>query len=818
MAALARASERILDLTRIAHTFEPQRQAGFLNSLHPFISIVSATINEVMLNGFAAYASDLPDSARASLLRISAASKALEAANDEAEKSGSKRGPSIFPGSPEGLMLEMSPQGAAEQLRNLLFGNEINKLEGPLDKSSQMSWYRIAADRNRLFAYFEYLGYDESLDNITSQIDERIFGKPFVAWLSGTPVTFEAAFSDALAGAGEEHRLLALVDAKFSAAGSARTREARAQEFAALRGLLLEQIAELKTRGMLELYAYQLAQWESVRDPGSNEEDRGAFWRTIHATVYADNAWTSGGLTYSLANGFNGRVWIGSEAGDPGQREAFLRSLRQDLASNQNTSAEPKRQHSLKTIDNHLEHLATAAAAPLENRGPYDIRAVEGLEGISEEETIELKAVSFGSYLPTLATEVTDEGIFSFQHGNAEYGRETHLLRFDLAGTIDRVPAPDEVYDLVAAAIDRQTLSFSLRAGDLRVGKDAIEMTFPGGRAIYHRNTKTWDVTPIPFLKGRNYVRMAGEKIVSSTGAIQGLPSPAVQGVYVTDPETMEHTAMIDTSRRPARSTIDFSSNLYFTIPPIQTSPNLVFVGLNGNVLDQNLFQFKIAGNPDDPMSYAVPFPFVTGPRAVIHGSSANGYVIVAATRKPPRKSGEPVENEKKMRIGAVAFDNSGKSHWLLDTGTSPTGLSGKPEEYHNPDRKMFPDHIKNEPLFHFPEAYSLHRGQDQYCSHPVLHYNGTRLILLTGQITKDGRRLMYVWKNAEQKTPKRFALRFSGFEWMEDLNEEEKADWNLMARDSILSIFEWRDRLVFEYPRGFFHLRLNEFDGYLSR
>jgi hypothetical protein len=163
-------------------------------------------------------------------------------------------------------------------------------------------------------------------------------------------------------------------------------------------------------------------------------------------------------------------------------------------------------------------------------------------------------------------------------------------------------------------------------------------------------------------------------------------------------------------------------------------------------------------------------------------------------------------------------FARSAKNSWRLDTGTSPTGLSGKPEQYHHPDRKMFPDHIKNEPLFHFPEVYSLHRGQDQYCSHPVLHYNGTRLILLTGQITKDGRRLMYVWKSAEQKTPKRFALRFSGFEWMEDLNEEEKADWNLIARNSILSIFEWRDRLVFEYPRGFFHLRIEEFEGYLNR
>lgn len=818
MDALARASERILDLTRLAHTFEPQRQAGFLNSLSPFIQIVSPMIHEVMLNGFAAYGSDLPDSARTSILRIAAAYKALASANDEAEKSGSKRGPSIFPRFPEDLMLESSPQGAAEQLRNLLYGDEIKQLEGPLDKSSEMSWYRAHTARSRLFGYFEYLGYDESLDNITSMIDERIFGKPFVAWLSGTPVTFEAAFSDALVGAGEDHRLLALVDAKLSAAGSARTHEARAREFGALRSLLLEQIAELKKQGMLEIYAYQLAQWERVRDPGSNEEDRGAFWRTIHSTVCTEDAWTSGRLTDALANSFDGRVWFDSEAGDPGQREAFLRSLRQDLASNQNTFAEPKRRNSLKTIDHHLENLATAATSPSETRGPYDIRAVEGLEGIPEEETIELKAVSFGYYLTTLATEVTDEGIFSFQHGNAANDRETHLLRFDLASKIDRVPAPREVYDLVEAAIDPETLSYSRRAGDLRVGKDAIEMTFPGGRAIYHRSTKTWDVTPIPFLKGRNYVRMAGEKIVSATGAIQGLPSPAVQGVYVTDPKTMEHTAMIDTSRRPARSNIEFSPNLYFKIPPIQTSPNVVFLGLTGNVLDQDVFQFKIAGNPDDPMSHAVPFPFVTGPRAVIHGSSANGYVLVAATRKAPQKSGEPVENEKKMRIGAVAFDNTGKSHWLLDTGTSPTGLSGNSEQYYHPDRKMFPDHIKDEPLFHFPEVYSLHRGQDPYCSHPVLHYNGTRLILLTGQITKDGRRLMYVWKNAEQKTPKRFALRFSGFQWMEDLNEQEKADWNLMARNSILSIFEWRDRLVFEYPRGFFHLRLDEFEGYLNR
>jgi len=815
MDALARASERILDLTRLAHTLEPKRQAGVLNSLFPFIQIVSTTINEALLDGFAAYGSEVPASERESLLRIAAASKALASVNDEAEKRGLKRGPSILHRFPDYLMLETSPQGAIEQLRSLLYGDEIKKLAGSPEQVPEASWFRAETARSGLFGYFEYLGYDESLDDSTSLIDERIFGKPFVAWLSGTPVTFEAAFADALAGAGKEDHLLALVDAKFSAAGSARTREARAREFGALRNLLLEQIDELKGLGMLELYAYQLAQWERDRDPGAAEEDRGAFWRTVHTAVCAEDAWTSGRLTDTLVTSFDGRSWFESEAGDPGEREAFLRSLRQDLATNQHAAAEPRRRNSLKTIDDHLGELA-AASAPSENRGPYDTRAVQGLEGIPGEETIELKAVSFGYYLPTLATEVTDEGIFSFQHGDADYDRDTHLLRFNLAGTIDRVPAPKEIYELVEAAIDPETLNFSLRAGDLRVSTESIEITFPGGRATYHRNTKTWDVTPIPFLKGRNYVRMAGEKIVSVTGAIYGFPSPPVQGVYVTDPKTMEHTAMIDTSRRPAKSLIEMSGNLRLTVPPVQISADRVFVGITGNVLDQDFFQFKLAGNPDDPMSHAVPFPFVTGPGAVVHGSTANGYVLVAAIRKTLRKSGEPVENEKKMRIGAVAFDKEGKSHWLLDTGTSPAGLSGRSEQYHHPDRKMSPDHIKDEPLFHFPESYSLHRGEHPL--NPVLHYNGTRLILLTGQITKDGRRLMYVWKNAEQKTPKRFALRFSGFEWMEDLNEEEKADWNLIARDSILSIFEWRDRLVFEYPRGFFHLRIEEFEGYLNR
>lgn len=112
----------------------------------------------------------------------------------------------------------------------------------------------------------------------------------------------------------------------------------------------------------------------------------------------------------------------------------------------------------------------------------------------------------------------------------------------------------------------------------------------------------------------------------------------------------------------------------------------------------------------------------------------------------------------------------------------------------------MLADDVK--PLFRFPAKFQMHRGTSD--AKPVLSYNGKRLLLLTGQITSDGRRLLYVWKDPDQKEPKRIALRFDGFD---QYKPEERLSSNLMARYSVRSIFQIREYICFEFDTGFFYI-----------
>lgn len=810
---LATAAERVVDLSRIASNLEGGRRSIALTKLTSFAGIVSKLSKELILNALGTFGAEVPPFERDHLGRIVAASRALHlAAKENTEKPAANDWPLLFR-ELEALVLETSPDDAVSRIRDTLYGEEVTSLKGEMKPGGEMTWYRIDTKRSQLFDYFEYLGYDENTDSSSALIDERIFKKPFVAWLSNSPMKFEDAFAAALAGVEGEQKILAGIDAQFQAAGTAHTHETRAIEFSKLRTLILENLDTLKSLGLLEIYTYHLAQWEMSREPRAND-DRAAFWKTVHSRIYSDNGWSPGRLTDHLADHFDGGIWSTEHTESPAQNREFLNALQRDVTSNTNPLGESGRRYSLTAITKALTKLSDRENAVSELR-LSDVRAVEGLPGIPEAETIVLKAASFGYGTTPVATEVTEEGIFSFRHGNFDRGWPSRILTYDLAGTIDEILLPDEILELVNDAVTPETLGRLKHPADIRVSGERIDLAFPGGMASYDRTSQEWKVTPIPFLTGRHGVRMNGDKIFSYTGKILSLPDVPVHGIYVTDTATMEHLALADTSRQPAVWLLDRSKTLEFSFPPLFFAQDRLIFGMRGIAADQEIFYYKRDWKMDEPTKRPHPIPFTPGRGAQINASEANGYALVAATRRTPVKTEKPEAKESKMTVGAFAIDEQGKTHWLLDSGVTPAIGPIPAGAGSESDRKMMLPSLNAHPVFTFPEEFSAHRGQ--YCSDPVIHYNGTRLLLLTGQTTDDGRRLLYLWRNHEEKTPQRFALRLESFFWVEDFTEEERFDWNRKARDTILSIFEWRDRIVFEFSSGFMHMTLEEFEKYLK-
>jgi hypothetical protein len=114
-------------------------------------------------------------------------------------------------------------------------------------------------------------------------------------------------------------------------------------------------------------------------------------------------------------------------------------------------------------------------------------------------------------------------------------------------------------------------------------------------------------------------------------------------------------------------------------------------------------------------------------------------------------------------------------------------------------------------PRHAFPARFAIHRGI--YNPAPVLLYDGTRLLMLTGQLTIDGRRLLYVWEGPDATEPVRIGLRFDSFRKIgePELSEDEQLKWNRDGRNEIFSMVAWKGFLLLEYRRGFFSLKMED-------
>lgn len=782
---LALAAERAADLDRLVRSLSDREATIKRDRIGHFSRELSTLLKEALFNAHAQFGTEIPAFEREMMQRIASAS-----AHGAREI--------LWPY--ESLLLDSSRERAVERIRDWLYGQDVASLREGGDQNPAASWYRVSSLRGRCYGYFDFKGYDsERGDTASSLIDSRIFQTPFVAWLSGAGMTFDEAFEAAIATAPPEFQLLADIDGRFSRALIGKPGESRRLAFSQLRQAIQKNLAPLRELGMLELYADQLADLEWGRRTSFGDDDFGAFWREVHAAVLANDNWSPGRLTDRLANYFDGQQWTPEPESNSTVRTSFLAALETDWSGNRNPLADSTRRNRLKQIEK-------AKETTVESVFP-DAYAAGTLEGIPESETLELRRAMWGYRVPTLATCVASDGIYQFQHGDASHDIPSRVLQFNPDNPVGHLTVPDEVRALVNNSADLDTLHRVQRIGDIEVDKDRISLAFPGGTAVFDRSSQAWSVTPVPFLAQRSGMAFVGDRVVSYLGASSTGPAPPVQGLYLTSRETHEHFAVVDTSRRPPKWMADMSQRIVFSFPPLAVDGSRFLVGMAGIMRPHAVYHVRLDGDLSDPRKQPVPLPFAAGSDAMTRGAKANGFILFASTRKAS-KPGRPPGGEGALQVGAFAVDAEGKRHWLLDTGTIPA-IGKPPEGAGEWDRRMFMGDEK--PLYRFPKEFAIHRGL--HCPAPVLHYDGTRLILLTGQFTTDGRRLLYVWKNPNQERPKRLALRFAGFEEYDEIDDEEKRNWNQGARNTISSMFIHDGRLYFEYPRGFFFLSLEELD-----
>ncbi|MEQ1841884.1 MAG: hypothetical protein ABL994_15875, partial [Verrucomicrobiales bacterium] len=556
---------------------------------------------------------------------------------------------------------------------------------------------------------------------------------------------------------------------------------------------------ELKALGMLEIYSVLLLNISAGRELGPDQGSLSEFCLPVHRFLYSENGWSTGELTKCLTRNFGESSRFSKIKIPENLRLSHLASIREDISENQNEFSQLTRKHLLIDIQSEVDKIA--AAKQKSDSG--------GLEGIPESETISLKKAVWGYRLPVMGTCVADDGVYMFQQGHPNYESKSRILIFAMNSDLVELPVPDEIYNLVMNSFDFYALQQAERLGAIEVRPDHIAIAFPGGTASYDRRSEKWSIIPIPFLANRSGMGFAGDRIVSICGGVNGQLGPPVQGLYVTsfkDPKDPRHLALTDTSRRPAIWLMDNSKNLDFTFSPISVSSDRFVVGLRGVLKPWEIFQGRVG--EENLARQAYPIPFSPGFGAIVNGTRANGFLLVASVRKAGGNVLRSKDWQAPIQVGAFAIDNAGKYHWLLDTGTAPPVgpiPAGGGEES---DRRMFME--DQEPLFRFPSEFTDHRGPR--FPRPVVHYDGTRLILLTGQNTSDGRVLLYVWNDRTCDVPTRFALQFDGF-GNTDLEDEERNDWNEGARHSIRAIYVHKDHLWLEYDRGFFLLPLKSFE-----
>lgn len=784
--AIVLAAERVGEVAARSGSQQDPKSKGAVRTA-PLQAGVRALARGALSNVRKRYGESIPDFERDILLRLA---KPVRGSPDLVPGSASE----FLFGYYDSLFLSPSREAAVDLIRNRLYGIELAGLGEGVERDLASDWRKLQG-RGEPFAYFEHQGLDSDAgDSSGVVIDENLPGSPFVAALSGAGQRYEEAFAAAVDSAPERYRPLAGFDRLLSRFAAEKAGETRSQACDEARRYLMENRGPLLELGMLEASAVSLALLEKYRkvSPTYRAAD---YWREMHRVVHANDAWTSGNLSRSFLSHFDGSKWTTNFEEKADALRPFLDAIGSDVAGNGNPFTAKTREKIGLEIATKRESLAPAL-----NLLALDPE-LNGAMECPEEETINLGTAFWSYQQRTLATSLAEDGFYIFQHGDAERDRESRLVRFEFNGQFAEVSVPREIRDLVDDAIDRETLYQLRRPGAMEVDSQRVALAFPGGVAEYDRVGKKWSVRAEPFLKGRHGMAFLGDFVVSYTGQMGNSAEAApVQGLYLTSRKTFEHQAVIDTSRRPEKTFFDQSRRLVFRFPPFPVGADEFLIGLGGI---EEIWRVEMGAGAPRVLGESRAGGFTPGFGASVGGNRANGSLHVVAIRSPSYKA-----PDDPFHVGAFSVNGQGEYICLLDTGT----VSQKSAEKSTiRNRRLFGDAA--EPRFEFPAEWRHPSGKSD--ARPLIHFDGSRLLLLTNQLTSDGRRLLYVWDDANRKKPRRFALRFNGF-------PKEEPEWryrsNAGARESVTSIFRSQEFLCFEFDIGVFYLPVSELEDRLKR
>ncbi|MCB1204266.1 MAG: hypothetical protein KDN18_08390 [Verrucomicrobiae bacterium] len=790
--ALASAAERVVEVERRDRLRPDPRTKGWNPQLHELEVGVDMLSSEALRNLRQRYGVRLPSFEREIVRRIGSAAARLK----EASADNPGRRFSILDYY-DLLYLDTSRDASIERIRGLLYHSSLGRLREWKGGDVKTHWDAASRAHGAAFTFFEHMGYDrDGGDKFASVLrDESLLTLPFVAALSGKGCSYEEVFEVAVSSAPQGYEALEQLNRLLCNAASEKSGDERTKALEKLRSELQKSVGILKELGVLEIYLIGLAKLDGKREV-ERRDTESAFWIDLHHVLLSDDAWTSGEFTKILIGYSNGTKWVSNLVPNEAAYERLLVSVESDLKKNKNPFSTKTRERSLRDLEKARMALSDS------EKDVYDLAAKGGLDGIPDDETIVLDKSYWVPYPPVIASCLAEDGFYLLRHGNPRYEEDSSLVRFDIGGPITEVKAPVEIRDLVEGSTDIRSLNDIDRLGALEVGPLQILLAFPGGSAVYDRRTEKWSVRSEAFLENRSGMAILGNYIASFTGSPVGVHAIVpVEGLYMTSRKTFQHTALVDTSRLPPMSILDRSTRLAFHFPPIAIGPERFLVGILGFPGLEEVWEGRFSGEMptlEDPRST---FRLVAGPNASVNASRANGFVNVVATRKPPAKSSAEGRNPK-LQVGAFSVDSNGETHWLLDTGTKSNRQAPAADESLW-DRRMLADNVK--PRFHIPPEFQTYQGSSNF--KPVLWYNGKALILLMTQLTSDGRRLLYVWKDSDQKKPRRFALKFDGFP---QYDPERRRGNNISARETIRCVFQYKQFMCFEYETGVFYMPMS--------
>lgn len=686
------------------------------------------------------------------------------------------------------LMLMPSSSEAVDYLRKRLYPQErpTNHAHPPQEFRGFDSFPLEL--RNSIMKYFE---------GSASLPGTEFVGRPIIGAFSNSPLTPQAAFHEATRPIDESFSPLSAVDRAIAEIEFQASDEARAKAFVEAQKVLQENSDQLAKLGLLGSYAAVLLGIDNRRhlkggffDADGNTFD---FWSSLHRKVYEHSTRGEWRLTGLLETQLTESP-IRND--NPVQFREFVSSIIEDIKNfNERVGPESK-----------MEDWVLEEFRGLVQKD--DVATIEGLTGIGPEEHLRIP-FSIYSYwgAPTLASQARPFEAFILKHDIRDKKLKADaviaIYTFKDKPFWELIEIPASVSDLYYQHGEQ---------GALDVQDDKLIVAAPGAVATFERKSKTWEVSQHEFLRNKKGFSFVGKHLICYLGPDFPIFSDSpVQGLYGLNLETGEKTTFIDTTRRPAVYAADSAKSLYFKPPILSHGENAFLLRVHAAPSFSG-GPFKIFGlHSSRPLEPRIPSE-IHVPLSSQHftsGVSVNerSTVLIYDRLRDIRRDPSPGDE---YQIAAFTKTPDHRDvQWLLDSnfgkevelGTSKTTAAVK----------------RPEPLFQFPAEFTK-TGTSRKLK-PSIWYDGELLLLLSPQLTDDGRRLLYVWRNREQKIPIRVAIAFDSYREKPEKNvtAEDAQRYNETARDTIEEISIEGNCLFFKFAYGYFMFSLEEFHKHLD-